>query len=66
MGFFYRDKDGNRTVGYTFTFKFGGSNHKTEDAVASFADKFVTLLERFGVEFERDSDNDPNKDRRLF
>lgn len=65
MGFFYSDKDGNRVVGYKFTIKFGNGNHKTEDAVNTIATNFATLLERFGITFERDSDMDPNKDRRL-
>lgn len=65
MGFFYSDKNGNRVFGYKFTIKFGSGNHEKEDAVNSLAGKVVTVLEKLGVTFERDSDNDPNKDRRI-
>lgn len=65
MGFFYSDKHGNRVVGYKFTFKFGKGDHSTEDSTNLFATTFVTMLEKLGVSFESDADNDPNKDRRL-
>jgi hypothetical protein len=65
MGFLYSDKNGNRVVGYKFTIKFGSGDHHKEDSVNSFAEKFVTVLEKLGVTFESDADNDPNKDRRI-
>ena len=65
MGFFYSDKNGNRVIGYKFTIKFGSGDHKKEDATNSFAGKVVTVLEKLGVKFESEADNDPYKDNRI-
>lgn len=65
MGFFYKKDGDNKTFGFKVSIKFGKGS-STEDKCHKWAEYILSILEKCGVKVEKDSDNDPNKDKRLF
>ena len=65
MGFFYKKHGNDTTFGYKLTIKFGGKNNEKEDSVNNWPSRILEILKAAGVSIIQESDNDPNKDKRI-
>lgn len=64
MGLFYKKDKDNKTIGFTVSFKFGSGTSK-QDKTADWASAILKLIEGFGGNIIKSTDEDPNNDKRI-